>query len=72
MIALNIIQIEGEIRRNVTLSAKNNKKVCIKSMQKDHAWNHSTCAFECDKHCKIDEYLKDSISKKNDLVIACD
>lgn len=56
----------------MTLSAKNNKKVCIKCMQKDHAWNHSTCAFECDKHCEIDEYLKDSICVKNDLVIACD
>ena len=44
-------------------------------MGKNYAWNHSTCACEFDKHCEIDEYLKNCTCVKiiiGDLVIACD
>ena len=47
----------------------------IKHVCKDYAWNLRTCPYDYDKHCDIDEYLKNYTEGKiitNDLVITCD
>ena len=40
-----------------------------------YIWNPDTCAFECDKDCKIGEYLKNSEYMKSlvdGLIVICD
>ena len=34
-------------------------------MQKKSAWNPSTCACVCDKHCQVDKYAKKCTCIKN-------
>ena len=48
-------------------------KHCVS--KEDYAWSPSTSASECDKHCDIDEYLRNCTFTKSitvDLVITCD
>ena len=43
--------------------------------KEDYTWNPRTYAWECDKDCEIDVYLKNCSSMKSlidDLVITCD
>ena len=40
----------------------------------DYAWNPYVCACECDKHCEIEEYLKNCACVESiidDLIITC-
>ena len=48
-------------------------KHCV--TKEDYAWSPSTSASEFDKHCDIDEYLRNCTFTKSitvDLVITCD
>ena len=58
---------------NVNVSVK--KSIRYWACEEDHVWNPSACTFECDKNCKIGEYLKSSECMKSavdNLLVTCD
>lgn len=59
--------------KSVSVSVK--KSIIHWVYEISYIWNPDTSAFECDKDCKIGEYLKKSEYTKSlvdDLIVTCD
>ena len=54
---LNLISRLNETRYLVQHESRNGKSIDLSFCEKCHMWNLSTCDYECNKDCKIGEYL---------------
>ena len=52
----SVMQNKNRIMISVNMGIKNPINHCV--CEEDYDWNLSICACECDKDCKIGEYLK--------------